>query len=356
MQITQLHQATFNWGETILCATILSANEWVMLLSNGNVYRWDAAKNSGVHLFDVNQSGFITYPDGGFDKTEKCIMYAMDDTVVVANEFKLHAFVYHPTIGRPIRLQREDYYAEHSSYPIALFKNDVGVPHLIYSVAWNHLQIINLDTRQILTADKSLIEVNAEQRHIDFYSKHEEHNKLLWPRHYDYFFGQLSMSPDNKYFMSRGWDWGSIDSYKVYDLGHFISSNRILDKQIEGWQHCNRPACWVDETTVAVAYNAKTDTNDDWLEEGKTDLLIYDIGKEESEIVNRFVLDIWGELYYSKSLGVFIAFDKKNGLVVCSRDGEIILKEETFKPDSFNPESNVFMTIENTAITINQLS
>ena len=104
-------------------------------------------------------------------------------------------------------MQREDYYAEHSSYPIALFKDDSGIPHLIYSQAWNHTQIMNLDTRQVLTAAKSLIEENAEEKHLKFYAEHEESNKLLWPRSYDYFFGALSLSPNQKNFLSTGWGY-----------------------------------------------------------------------------------------------------------------------------------------------------
>ncbi len=32
-----------------------------------------------------------------------------------------------------------------TNYPIALFKNNDGIPHIIYGAAWNHVQIMNLD-------------------------------------------------------------------------------------------------------------------------------------------------------------------------------------------------------------------
>ena len=75
---------------------------------------------------------------------------------------------------------------------------------MIYGVAWNKIHVANLTTRQVLTADKSLIEEGAEQHH------------------FDYFFGGLTISPNGKKFLSAGWIWGSYDACAIYDIEDFI--------------------------------------------------------------------------------------------------------------------------------------
>jgi hypothetical protein len=185
-------------------AAILSKNnEAILLTSRGQVIRFNFDKQKIEQLFSVNNE--INYPDSGFDITSKTSIYTLGEIVVVANDFKTHAFVHYPGKYSNLHLWRKDYHADISSYPIALFKNEDGDPCLIYGQAWNHVQVMNLDTRRILTAAKSLIEENAEENHIAFYKKHEETNKLTWPREYNYFFGKLFISPDQKKFLSAGW-------------------------------------------------------------------------------------------------------------------------------------------------------
>ena len=176
----------------------------------------------------------MRYSDGGFDTLAQTSIYTLNEILVVVNDFKRHGFVHYPDKYHALHLWREDYHVDISTYPIALYKNSDGVPHLVFAEAWNHVQIMNLDTRQILTASKSLIERNAEEKHIEFYKKFSEDNKLAWPRPYDYFFGKLYISPNQKKFSSAGWVWGSYDSYLVFDIDNFIYSNRISDIKIGG--------------------------------------------------------------------------------------------------------------------------
>ncbi|MEO1032549.1 MAG: hypothetical protein AAFX55_14150, partial [Bacteroidota bacterium] len=253
MEITVAHNITLDTEEKIITSAASSLNELVMLLSSGDVIRYDINRQDAKRLFSVKSS--VSYKDGGFDINAKSTIYTLDAIVVIVNDYKQHGFVHYPEKYKKLRLWREDYHADISRYPIALFKNDIGIPHLIFSEAWNHLQIMNLDSRQILTASKSLIEENAEERHIEFYKKHKEDNKLPWPRPYDYFFGKLEMSPNNESFLSAGWVWGSYDAYKVYEVKHFIENNRIADIPLGYCEHSNRAACWIDDKTVAVAYN-----------------------------------------------------------------------------------------------------
>jgi hypothetical protein len=188
MEINKIHEIIFDTDETILASTLSNSNELVMLMSSGGVIRHKIKERNGEYLFSI-KSG-IGYSDGGFDLNSKSTIYTMDEIVVVVNDYKRHGFIHYPTKYHSLHLWREDYHADISTYPITLFRNEEGVPHIIYGEAWNHIQIMNLDTRQILTASKSLIEENAEERHIEF--EKYEHNKLPWPRPYDYFLANYS--------------------------------------------------------------------------------------------------------------------------------------------------------------------
>jgi len=73
---------------------------------------------------------------------------------------------------------------------------------LIHAVDWNRLEVLNLDTLQNLTAAKSLIEEDAEKRHLEFVARHTGANadNRPWPHPFDYFYGALLLSPDKSYF------------------------------------------------------------------------------------------------------------------------------------------------------------
>lgn len=230
MRLSKVHKTTFDTDETIMTAALSKSNEVVMLMSSGSVIRLNLDDRNRKQLFSVKSN--FEYSDGGFDISAKTSIYTIDEIVVVVNDYKSHGVVHYPGKYHALHLWRKDYHADISTYPITLYKNTDGVPHLIFGEAWNHIQIMNLDSRQILTASKSLIEENAEERHIEYYKKHSEDNKLPWPRPYDYFFGKLFLSPDQNKFLSAGWAWGSHDYYNIYDIDNFINSNRISDLNI----------------------------------------------------------------------------------------------------------------------------
>ncbi|MVM36939.1 hypothetical protein GO730_03415 [Spirosoma sp. HMF3257] len=233
MKINKLHEISFDTNDTIITSTLSKPNELVMLLSSGSVIKYDLESQKEEQLFSIKND--IVYPDGGFDTAAKSSIYTLDDIVVVVNDYKRHGFIHNPEKYYTLHLWREDYHADISCYPITLYKNKINIPHIIYGVAWNHVQIMNLDTRQILTASKSLIEENAEENYKYVIEKCGEHNKLPWPLPYDYFFGKLQISPNGEYFLSAGWGWGSCDLYKIYNIGYFLNSNRISDISIGGW-------------------------------------------------------------------------------------------------------------------------
>ena len=359
MKLEKTHELTLTGDETILCASLVNADEWLMLKSTGAVVRHKASDGTGESLFSAKPHPQMNYKDAEFDLSAPCSIYSMDPVVVVVNDFKRHGILSYPGKYHSIHLIREDYLASISRYPIAFFKDGTGTPHLIYSEAWNHLQIMHLDTRQVLTAAKSLITENAEEDHIAFYQRHPEDNKLPWPRPYDYFFGQLLMSPDNKKFLSKGWHWGSSDAYNIYDVADFMTNTRITYKNIGYWEHSNRPACWIDDATVAVAYYPLEDEERDQSLGNSTKLHFYDVSADEPSIIKRLTFDgfdgSFDELYYSGSLNVLVGLHKEKGLIICDMEGQILLKEGSFNPSAFYPELNMFITVDDKSVYVHQL-
>ncbi len=357
MKTTIIYDITLDASETIMTATLSKSNEVVMLMDSGSVIRFNLDDKKGWHLFSVKNG--ITYSDGGFDILAKTSIYTMDEIVIVVNDYKRHGFVHYPGKYPALHLWRGDYHTDVSTYPIALYKNKEGVPHLIYGENWNHVQLMNLDTRQVLTASKSLIEENAEERHIEFYKNYIEDNKLPWPRPFDYFFGKLFVSPNQKKFLSAGWAWGSYDQYNVFDIENFITNNRISALSIGCWEHENRAACWIDNETVAVAYNPIIDGGENATAGSPIEIHFYKISGEDIEITKKIQIsdkEVYSSLlYFNKTSDTLISISHSGCLSVISLDGQIIYKSENIIVSGYNVETNRFLSINNTTISVYEM-
>lgn len=358
MKLHKLYDITFDTDDTILNATLSKSNEIVMLMSSGNVVRFNLDDRNGKHLFSVQS--IISYTDGGFDLNAKTSLYTIDEIVVIVNDFKTHGFIHYPNKYHALHLWRKDYYTDISPYPIALYRNPNGIPHLVYGEAWNHIQIMNLDTRQVLTASKSLIEEGAEERHIEFYKKYSEDNKLAWPTPYDYFFGRLFISPNQKKFLSAGWVWGSRDSYNVYDIDKFIGSNRISDLGIGGWEHESRATCWVDNETIAVAYNPFIEGDENATAESPCEIHFHSIRADTVEIVKKIQVDdnsiLSSKMYFNEAISSFVITSDKAGLSVVSLDGQVVFRDENLKMNEYNIEADRFLSAENKTVSVYELT
>jgi hypothetical protein len=359
MQITKINQLSLEIEETIAASTLSNSDELVFLLSSGNVIRYKISEQNAQYLFSVNSS--ITYSNGGFDCAAKTSIYTMDSIVVVVNDYKLHALIHYPQKYNTLRIQREDYHADISCYPIALFKDEKDVPHLIYGVAWNHIQIMNLDTRQIVTASKSLIEEGAEEHHIEYYKNHKEDNKFPWPTPYDYFFGKLFISPNQKEVLSAGWAWGSSDYYTVYNIQQFIESNRITKTVVDGWEHYNRAVCWIDNETIAVTFNPYQERYDDSVPvDSPHEIHFYkfingSINLERQVKVEG--LDISNvKMYFNKQRNALLLFSDKVGLAIVSLSGESLFLDSTLLLDNYFSDTQLFIKTEGQCVSIYQMS
>ncbi len=355
MKISQIHNIKFNTEESVKTATLSTPNELVMLMSSGDVVRYYIEEQKREHLFSVKNS--FSYKDGGFDVNAKSTIYTLDSIVVIVNDFKLHGFIHYPGKYEKLHLWRKDYHADISCYPISLFKNKEGVPHLIYGEDWNHLQIVNLDTRQILTASKSLIEENAEEKHLEFYKNHKEYNKHLWPEPYNYFFGKLEMSPNKKNFLSAGWIWGSYDAYNIYEVEHFIESDRIADMNIGSWEHSDRAVCWIDNKTVAIAYNPTEEEENE--EYAPQEIHFYKIDNKNSKFERKVQivgLDVVNsKFYFNKNFNWIIVLSDKAGTVLLSLDGAVLFQDEKLNLDAYYPDLDLFVKADYKSVIVYQI-
>jgi hypothetical protein len=356
MHIHKIQEIVFDANETLVTATVANAQELVILMQSENVFRYNIDTNNTA--FEFSLKSVFTYSDGGFDTTSPCTIYTLDSTIVVTNNYKTHIIINCPSGHYHLRLQRKDYNADISCFPIALFKNNEEIPHIIYGADWNHVQIMNLDTRQILTAAKSLIKVNAEENHLAFYKEYQENNKLAWPNPYDYFFGKLHMSPNGKRFLSAGWVWGSRDFYTVYSVDTFINSNRITDLPLDAWEHENRAVCWIDDETVAVTYNPYTEDVEGATKDSPSEIHFYQLDENDSQIKKVKIIDlnIAGlEMCYSKKLNILVAFSDTIGIAALSLDGKILFHDPQLKISSYFTTENYLLSIAGNTVSIYQL-
>lgn len=358
MNIEKQYEVEFDTDDSIMTVTMSKVNEIVMLLSSGNVVRYDFDKQDGEALFSVISR--FTPSDGGFDITDKSSIYTIDEIVVVVNDFKRHGFIHYPGNFRALNIWRGEYYADISCYPIALFKDEKEVPYIIYGADWNHVQIMNLNTRQILTAAKSLIIENAEEKYIEANKKYPEENKLAWPLPYDYFFGKLQMSPDKKHFLSAGWSWGSCDAFNIYNTQKFIKSNRISEINIGYWEHENRAVCWISHNKIAIAYNPLTEGDETANQTTPNEIHFYELVDEKTELIGKVKVEnidlVTADIQFSNALNSIVAYSDKIGIAVISLEGEVLYHNNELKVNNYCSDTNQFIMIKDNILMIHKLN
>lgn len=357
MKITKIKELFLSRKENIQAATLSSPDELIMLLNSGDVIRYPIENQEARQLFSVKSH--TGYADGGFNLQAPSQIYYLDDIVVLVNTYQRHGFVHYPGKFEALHLWRGDYHADISAYPIALFKSEAGIPHLIYGEDWNHLQIMNLASRQILTAAKSLIEVDAEEKHLEFYKRHEASNKLPWPRPLDYFFGRILMSPNQKYFLSAGWVWGSFDAYLIFDVAHFIENNRIAYQTIGSWEHSDRGVCWIDNERIALTYHPFEEEEEGAREDSPQEIHFYRITGQKSVITKKIQivdLDILSSrIFFNPNLNLLVLLSPKLGILLLSLEGEVLFHEPALKPGEYYPDFNLFLETKAKSLAIYQI-
>lgn len=153
MRIEKLYTSKIDMKQNINTAAILDEEHFVLLTDKGDIIVFAGDGKEGEILYQTNAEKGVAYPDGGFDPAAESSFHIMDNYIVIANDYKTHAFLLNIQDSYILRLQRESYYTEYSKFPIAFCKGEDETPLLLYSNKWNRVDIVNLHTRQILTAD-----------------------------------------------------------------------------------------------------------------------------------------------------------------------------------------------------------
>ncbi|MCL2652702.1 MAG: hypothetical protein FWD63_02810 [Propionibacteriaceae bacterium] len=356
--ITQSIDVTLDISGNIQASALLGDTRLVALTTDGYVIMHEIDTNTQRRLFRTG-SNIVVYPDGGFDPSSPSSIYTMGDIFVLVNDFKAHGFVYNFAQDYLLCLTREDKLLNHCKYPIALFRGGDGDPYMIYGTDWDRVDVANLATRQVVTADKSRIEVDAEKHHIDFDKDFDEAIKLLWPTEFDHFYGKLALSPSKTKFVSAGWYWGSYDDAAVFDIAEFVGNHRVTSCHLYSLVHEGRSVCWVDDDTIAVPYKPAHEDDDDQIQTFDEDwqIRLYRADRREkkakevvlpSEPVNLAST----ELVYQIDEARFCAFSKTIGLVVIARDGRVLLQDPTITPTSYDEAHGVFLSHEGKRIRV----
>ncbi len=352
MKITQVYYNAFE--ESIVAVNQRNENEIVILFRDKIVIKHELIYHTTEKLFSLETN--MEDPDGGFDWEEPFTIYTWEDIVVVANDYKAHAAIHNPQKYQHLHLHRGDYHVKHSKFPIAFFKSEDNIPHLIYGSDWNRVDIMNIEDCHNLTADKSLIEEDAEENHLTN-SNPEKYGYRIWPREFDYFYADLKVSPDQKHFLSKGWSWGSSDSYYVFRIEDFIKNKRITYQAVNHWEHESRAACWITNDELVVCCNAISEEFDDADPDNPIEIVIYKLTGEKFEIIKRTrvsdLADTDHEFQYSFALQAIVSYPKTNlGLLIFDLDGKTILKENQYKIENFNIENHTFSTFDKHELNI----
>lgn len=340
------------------CGEILSlaaCGKIALFTSDGEVIQLDPDTGDTKLLFNTEDA--VGYPDGGFDLCKAIDIHTMGDMTAVVNRFGCHGYVYSESGDWRMHIQRGDYRANITRYPLAFYRNDNGDVHMIFGVDWNHLQIANMKTRQVLTAAKSLIEEGEEENHLDYYKTHEEHNKLLWPTEYDYFYGKIVPSPDRKHFMSCGWFWGPFSALTVYETEDFITNPRIRKKVTIVNDKMINYACFIENDAIAVMCEPYPDGEDyiyDYCSSWRIEM--YDLeGNQIGVIPVEWELSN-AEICFDSHSGCLCLWSEKFGFAAIRPSGEILLHDDSFSPTCYDEENARFITLSDGTVGVWELT
>lgn len=349
----------FEQIENILTANFADNASIVFIGNTGEVFRFSITDNTYSPLFSMEKS-LEYYSDETFSPDTAKMLYCHENIVVAANTFGTKAVLHITGKHHSIVLHREDYHAKITKFPIGIFKDSTGTNHLIYGTGWNRVEIMNMDTLQILTAAKSVIEQDAEKRYMIPSTNLPAHSNP-WPSKFDYFYGAIAVSPNQKRFISMGWVWGSNDSFYIFDIDDFISNPRITFTSTDAWEHNDRTTCWIDDNRIAVAINPYEDNEEDGLKESPCQIYIYRVDSNSPYIETKVVVPghyiIKTTMHYLHDSNAFLLYGATTGVLIVSLSGEILLHEPDVRPVNYNESTKEILLISgNNTIEIYQIT
>ncbi|MEH0548955.1 hypothetical protein QA802_39605 [Streptomyces sp. B21-105] len=206
----------------------------------------------GDDLVDTVGGGIRWTPDGTEHRPEVPRTFAADFDRAVHSPSGRYSVVYQERGtqallldgGRPLReLDRSDYQADASDYPVALAVLGSGREVLVHCPdEYNVLQVEDTASGERLTTG---------------------------PRDpKDVFHSRLSVSPDGRHVLMAGWVWQPYGVVEVYDLEEALSRASALDgpgllPMNPGIDAEIASACWLDADRLAVATTADETLDDE---------------------------------------------------------------------------------------------
>ncbi|MEO1031622.1 MAG: hypothetical protein AAFX55_09470, partial [Bacteroidota bacterium] len=121
-------------------------------------------------------------------------------------------------------------------------------------------------------------------------------------------------------------------------------------------EHSNRAACWIDDKTVAVAYNPLEKDDESTTKDSPQELHFYQIKDGISEIKKKVQvkgLDIVSSrIYFNKALNVIFFSSDKQGIAIISLEGEILFHDKELNLTTYDPTLNRMVKTDDKSVTI----
>jgi hypothetical protein len=318
----------------VAIAPMPARGRWLALARDGALLLIDAGDRCAIPCSKLEQSTV--------DLTSALDLHVAPDGrhAAIVEAHGLRGAVIDLSTGRPtMALARTEYHPEVCRFPAAFIERE-GRSLLIHAVAWNRLEISDPGSGELLTP----------------------RDPLTYPRggpcplHYlDYFHGALLVSPDGRTVLDDGWVWHPVGVLRVFDVVRWLEDNPYESedgtsvRDVAARDTWGRPACWIDERTIAVwGYGLLDDALEDEFVPGVS---IFDV--TTGARVRRF-LGPSGALVMAEHL---FAFDAHHGLTAWDVvTGERLLHAPGFCPTGYHRSARCFFAAQGGKLMIGRVT
>ena len=187
--------------------------------------------------------------------------------ICVSERYGLNAAVVNITNKSIIKLSREDYKCDVSSYSIGFLERD-GRVLLIHQTQWNRLDITDLETEELLT-EREIIHRQTNETVTDKWGKTV--HKVEKKNYIDYFHSLFHISPDGKHFLSNGWVWQPSDNIICFETERFLKEYEPCGEKIDYYRghSWDKPCAFVGNDIFVIAADNDVITIEDGISEAE---------------------------------------------------------------------------------------
>ena len=193
-------------------------------------------------------------------------MYYHFPYICVTERYGLNAAVVNIADRHVLKLTREDYHCDVSSYSIGFIEHN-GRVLLIHQTQWNRLDITDLGTEELLTEREIIFRETGEMETNNWGTSPKMESK----NYIDYFHSLLHISPDNKHFLSNGWIWQPSDNIMCFETEQFLKEYEPCGEHIKYYRGYtwDRPCTFVGNDTLVIAADKDEITAEDGVNESE---------------------------------------------------------------------------------------